>query len=90
MYIYIDNRSKQELLVAIARRLHLFPFRTEKLSSLAPMVLPLGGRVGRCQFNILKKLCIFAWLFFVFITFMYSFEKKEHNYLLQLKKAILL
>ena len=26
---------------------HLFPFRTEKLSTLAPMVLPLGGRVGR-------------------------------------------
>ena len=28
---------------------HLFPFRTEKLSSSAPMVLPHGGRVGRCQ-----------------------------------------
>ena len=28
---------------------HLFPFRTEKLSPYAPMVLPLGGRVGRCQ-----------------------------------------
>ena len=26
---------------------HLFPFRTEKLSPSAPMVLPDGGRVGR-------------------------------------------
>jgi len=26
--------------VAIAVRVHLFPFRTEKLNSLAPMVLP--------------------------------------------------
>jgi hypothetical protein len=33
-----------------SRVVHLFPFRTEKLSTLAPMVLPLGGRVGRCQF----------------------------------------
>src|SRR5207249_8002393 len=32
---------------------HLFPFRTEKLSPPAPMVLPgrLGGRVGRCPLN---------------------------------------
>ncbi len=29
----------KDLLVALARRLHLFPFRTEKLSSSAPMVL---------------------------------------------------
>ena len=36
-------------LVAIARGPHLFPFRTEPLSPAAPMVLPLGGRVGRCQ-----------------------------------------
>src|SRR5258706_16444945 len=34
---------------------HLFPFRTEKLSPPAPMVLPgkPGGRVGRCP--------IFSW-----------------------------
>ena len=29
-------------LVIIAKRIHLFPFRTQKLSSLAPMVL--GGK----------------------------------------------
>ena len=35
-----------------SKGVHLFPFRTEKLSPLAPMVLPQGGRVGRCQPNI--------------------------------------
>src|SRR5438034_10749753 len=35
--------------VALAEGSHLFPFRTEKLSPPAPMVLPgkPGGRVGR-------------------------------------------
>ena len=37
------------LMVAIATGFHLFPFRTEKLSPLAPMVLRKSGRVGRCQ-----------------------------------------
>ena len=38
--------------VALARGKHLFPFRTEKLSPSAPMVLgPQGpGRVGRRRF----------------------------------------
>src|SRR5690606_5338457 len=34
-------------LVTIARRKHLFPSRTQKLSSSAPMVV--YARVGRCQ-----------------------------------------
>ena len=34
----------------MARRSHLFPCRTQKLSSLAPMVVDLrSARVGRCQ-----------------------------------------
>ena len=48
------NRSEAGLFslffpVAVAGRVHPFPFRTRKLSSPAPMVLPgqLGGRVGR-------------------------------------------
>ena len=42
-----------------SEEVHLFPFRTEKLSSSAPMVLPLGGRVGRRQPNIYPSpLCI--------------------------------
>jgi hypothetical protein len=42
--------------VTIERRKHLFPSRTEKLSSASPMVLvPQGsGRVGRCQDLFLK------------------------------------
>ena len=38
--------------VAMAEGKHLFPFRTEKLSPPAPMVLPgqPGGRVGRRPF----------------------------------------
>ena len=39
-------------LVTLAKGKHLFPFRTQKLSPSAPMVLvPRGtGRVGHCQF----------------------------------------
>ena len=37
--------------VMIARRFHLFPFRTEKLSFVTPMVLPFGGRVGSRRFT---------------------------------------
>ena len=37
--------------VIIATRPHLFPSRTQKLSSLAPMILggKLPGKVGRCR-----------------------------------------
>src|SRR2546423_11337657 len=44
--------------VALARGKHLFPFRTEKLSPSAPMVLgPRGpGRVGRRRFVIAGRL----------------------------------
>ena len=39
--------------VTIARRSHLFPYRTQKLSSLALMILGgrLPGKVGRCRFS---------------------------------------
>src|SRR6185369_2482694 len=44
--------------VALAEGSHLFPFRTEKLSPPAPMVLPgrPGGRVGRRPLNSRKRL----------------------------------
>ena len=35
--------------VAIAQGCHLFPFRTEKLSLVTPMVLRHSGRVGSCR-----------------------------------------
>ena len=37
--------------VTIARRFHLFPFRTEKLSFVTPMVLLISGRVGSRRFS---------------------------------------
>ena len=43
------------LMVVIARVFHLFPFRTEKLSPSAPMVLPKGGRVGRRHNHITRN-----------------------------------
>ena len=48
--------ASKEIPVATAEGKHLFPFRTEKLSPPAPMVLPgrPGGRVGRCPFNLQK------------------------------------
>ena len=38
-------------LVLIAARVHPFPYRTRKLSSLAPKILGgrLPGKIGRCQ-----------------------------------------
>ena len=36
--------------MVIVARFHLFPFRTEKLSSPAPMVLHTRGRVGSRRF----------------------------------------
>ena len=44
---YMSNVIK----VAIAPGFHLFPFRTEKLSPVTPMVLQdFCGRVGSCRF----------------------------------------
>ena len=50
---------------AIAEGSHLFPFRTEKLSPPAPMVLPgrPGGRVGRRPSNVTKPRCASAGAF---------------------------
>ena len=48
----VQKRPSKENPVTIAGRLHLFPSRTQKLSSLAPMILggKLPGKVGRCRF----------------------------------------
>ena len=45
------NTLYKDYVVIIAKRIHLFPFRTQKLSSLALMVLggKLPGRVGHSQ-----------------------------------------
>ena len=46
-----EKKERKSNPVAIAKRTHLFPCRTQKLSSLASMVLGgrLPGRVERCR-----------------------------------------
>ena len=44
-------RVQKKFPVVIATGFHLFPFRTEKLSPTAPMVLHTRGRVGRRHFT---------------------------------------
>ncbi len=52
------SQQPNNLLVTIARGTHLFPFRTESLSPVAPMVLHLNwcGRVGSRQVFLSKPL----------------------------------
>ena len=52
--------------VVIALWFHLFPFRTEKLSTVAPMVLHTRGRVGRRHFHESLEFIPNLRLFFVF------------------------
>jgi hypothetical protein len=40
------GEDKKEIKVVMARGIHLFPSRTEKLSLVTPMVLRNSGRVG--------------------------------------------
>ena len=50
--IQLYTERVQEIFpVVIATGFHLFPFRTEKLSPTAPMVLHTRGRVGRRHFR---------------------------------------
>src|SRR5690554_5500902 len=52
--------------VVTAQGSHLFPFRTEKLSPAAPMVLRKSGRVGRRRS--LEKDISFAGILFLFVA----------------------
>ena len=52
--------------VVIALWFHLFPFRTEKLSTVAPMVLHTRGRVGRRHFHESSEFYKNSGLFFSF------------------------
>ena len=60
--------------VIMAVRTHLFPFRTQKLSSLAPKVL-VGtptGRIGRCRISINKRGTLY--LFYLYIAIILPVE----------------
>ena len=49
------EEKKKDIKVVIARGIHLFPFRTEKLSPVTPMVLRNSGRVGSRRFGERRK-----------------------------------
>ena len=57
--------------VIMAVRTHLFPFRTQKLSSLAPKVL-VGtptGRIGRCRISINKRGTLYLFYLFIYSNY---------------------
>ena len=69
--------------MTIARRIHLFPYRTQKLSSSALMIL--GGRppgkAGRCRF--IKPAYCIGWFLFRTIIWMMTYNKRNiHLYIL--------
>ena len=47
------KKDEQEYPVIMAERTHLYPSRTQKLSSPAPKILGgrLPGKIGHCRFN---------------------------------------
>ena len=47
----IKTDSEKKKLVSLTQRVHLFPFRTQKLSFAVPTILcgRLHGKIGRCQ-----------------------------------------
>ena len=49
--LFVKIACSNDIPVVIATGFHLFPFRTEKLSPTAPMVLHTRGRVGRRHFT---------------------------------------
>ena len=61
----------KDIKVVIARGIHLFPFRTEKLSLVTPMVLRNSGRVGSRRFRKRAGSTAVGSAFFVFIGFLY-------------------
>ena len=46
-YVFCGNAVYITIAVTIAKRIHLFPFRTQKLSFLTPKVLALKRREDR-------------------------------------------
>ena len=62
-FLYLINRSGYAYPVIIAERSHLFPSRTQQLSSSAPRIPGglLPGKLGRCRFfeNRVRKCSVF-------------------------------
>jgi hypothetical protein len=78
----------------IAKRIHPFPFRTRKLSSLAPMVLHgrLCGRVGHRRFFIAKAPNTNVFGAFVVLpsqaTFLLLLYRRCNNYIVSILKPL--
>src|SRR5574344_901597 len=69
----------KDLQVAIAQGFHLFPFRTEKLSLVTPMVLRISGRVGSRRFTEKSSVTEMFRRIFCFYTFLENTDK-FHNH----------
>ena len=67
-------------MVIIEKRIHLFPYRTQKLSSSSLMVLrPKGlGRVGHSQ--LLRRRALYARLFLSYSKFLLWLEYTNHQW----------
>lgn len=67
-------------MVITEKRIHLFPYRTQKLSSSSLMVLrPKGlGRVGHSQ--LLRRLALYARLFLSYSKFLLWLEYTNHQW----------
>src|SRR5574344_679710 len=72
----------KDLQVAIAQGFHLFPFRTEKLSLVTPMVLRISGRVGSRRFTEKSSVTEMFRRIFCLYTFLEN-TSTPHNIILQ-------
>ena len=68
LYVGSGNAAYITIVVMVAKRIHLFPYRTQKLSSLTPKVLvgTLTGRIGNRHFST-KNLYLFRCKFFFIV-----------------------
>ena len=78
--VAVKKKSNKIFPVVTALWFHLFPFRTEKLSTVAPMVLHSCGRVGRRHF--MKSPEFREELGALFLCFAASTEQYWHQCLL--------
>ena len=63
--LFLEGGKTIKVVGGYSEGVHLFPFRTEKLSSSALMVLPYGGRVSRRQPKLKRSCIVLQGLFFL-------------------------
>ena len=70
-------------LVSMTLRVHLFPSRTQKLSSVVPKIVPWrrGVKIGRCQYFVVGFLYYFADFGSAFLLFFaYNLLRPQDGY----------